>query len=257
MKKNVLFIALALFLSLPVWAQEETTRKETTITEEVQEAPATSSVVLNGSPYNFIFQWKKKATESHWTGLGYAFIDLAGLPGIDLNLSRSHSVLLNLADYFVPFNRNWLAVTGLGFDWSRYHFRGNNRLQTVDGKTAFVPDPENREYHASRLLVYYATIPLLLEYQTKINRNHSFFVYGGVEGLVKLYSKSQIDVKTPNGIKKEDYRDLNLLPVNFRFTARIGIENFSIFGYYQPVSMFESGKGPDIRSQGIGLMLNF
>jgi hypothetical protein len=263
MKKNVLTLAIAALFALPVFSQEsvilieEVTAAEDTV-PVVKETPEPgSSVIFDGSPYDFIFSWKKKAQESYWTGFGYAFLSLGGLEeGVDLNLSRSHAFFLNLTDYIISLNQNWLVTTGLGFDWSRYHFRGNNRLQATDGKTAFVTDPEN-EYRDSRLLVYYATIPVLLEYQTKINGDNIFFIYGGVEGLVKLYSKSQVDVKTPEGIRKDNYRDLNLLPLNLRFTARIGIEYFSLFGYYQPVSMFEKGKGPDVHPFGIGLMLNF
>ncbi|MDR0542049.1 MAG: PorT family protein [Dysgonamonadaceae bacterium] len=263
MKKNVLTLAFIALFAVSVFSQEEVIMEEMVAAEDTlpvaKDMPESgSSVIFDGSPYDFIFSWKKKkkAKESHWTGLGYAFLNLDGLAGVDLNLSRSHAFFLNLIDYIIPFNQNWLMATGLGFDWSRYHFRGNNRLQMIDGKTFFVTDAEN-EYRASRLLVYYATIPVLLEYQTKINRNNSFFIYGGVEGLVKLYSKSQVDVKIPEGVRKDDYRDLNLLPLNFRFTARIGVEYFSLFGYYQPVSMFEKGKGPEVYPCGIGMMLNF
>ncbi|GHV57398.1 hypothetical protein FACS1894182_06120 [Bacteroidia bacterium] len=261
MKKNVLTLAIVALFTLPVFSQEKVIIEEVTVTVDTvpvvtKKPDSVSSITFDGSPYDFIFSWKKKAQKSHWTGLGYAFLNLDGLEGVGLNLSRSHAFVLNLTDYIIPLNQNWLAATGLGFDWSRYHFRGNNRLQSIDGKTSFVTDTEN-EYRASRLLVYYATIPVLLEYQAKINQNNFFFIYGGIEGLVKLYSKSQVDVKTSGGIRKDDYRDLNLLPVNFRFTARIGIEHFSLFGYYQPLSMFEKEKGPDLHPYGIGLMLNF
>jgi hypothetical protein len=196
-------------------------------------------------------------TKSYWTGFGFAFSNLQNLTDANLNLSRSYSVILNLGSFIIPLHRNWLVTTGLGFDWSRYHFRGNIVLQEIGGATYFVPDRENREYRDSKLLVYYATLPLLMEYQTKINKRNSFFIYGGVEGLIKLYSKSQAEIKTPDGIKDVIYKDLNILPLNFRFALRTGFDDFSIFGYYQPCSIFEKDKGPDINPFGLGLMLNF
>jgi hypothetical protein len=161
-------------------------------------------------------------------------------------------------DYNVPLHYNWLFVTGLGFDWSRFHFRGNSALQRgSDGITRFIPDVEDRNSNSNKLLVYYATIPLLFEYQKKIGRGKTFFVNGGVEGLINLYSKSQVEVRTAReGDRKLSYRDLNILPVNFRMVLRTGFDDFSIFGYYQPCSMFQTGKGPELRSFGIGIALN-
>jgi hypothetical protein len=260
MKQYLFLIICTSLFFIPAFAEEtvENELNSTVVTvDEKGIESSQSSVSFDGSSYNFIFSWKKKATESHWTGLGFAFSNLAGLEDADLNLSRSYSVILNLGDYIVPIDNHWLFATGLGFDWSRYHFRGNTRLDAVDGKTSFRPDPEGRDYRDSKLLVYYATIPLILEYQHKGGRHNSFFIYGGVEGLVKCYSKSQAEIRTNDGIKKATFKDLNLLPLNFRFTLRAGFNDFSLFGYYQPTSMFEKDKGPDVSARGIGLMLNF
>jgi len=219
-----------------------------------------SNILFDGAPYNFAFSWMKKPTQSHWTGLGFAFSNLNGLDkeNVDLILNRSYSITFNAMDYNVPLHYHWLFVTGLGFDWSRYHFKGNAGLQNdVDGITRFIPDSEGRSYRSNKLLAYYATIPLLLEYQKKIGRGRTFFVNGGVEGLINLYSKSQVEVRTAqDGVKKVSYRDLNILPVNFRLVLRTGFNDFSIFGYYQPYSMFQAGKGPELRSIGIGVALN-
>jgi len=262
MKKNVLTLAFIVLFTLSAFSQEEVIVEEAVVAVDtvpivMAEPELKSSIFFNGSPYDFIFSWKKKANKSHWTGFGFAFSNLNNLGDVDLDLNRSYSIVLNLGEYLVPFNQHWLLATGLGFDWSRYHFRGNKSLQFADGRTDFLPDEEGRDYRDSKFLIYHATIPLLLEYQTKFNRRQRFFVYGGVEGLVKLYSKSQVEIKAPNGKTKEAYKGLNLVPLNFRFTGRIGFEDVSIFGYYQPFSMFEKGKGPDIHPYGIGLMLNF
>jgi hypothetical protein len=246
MKKFIsFFICGYLFISPALALNNETE------TEEEK-----SSVSIDGASYGFIFDWEKdkpKARESHWTGMGFAFSEMDKLPkGVDLKLDRSYSVILNLIDYNVPLSHHWLVGSGLGFDFSRYHFDRNIALQAIDGITQFVADPEGRSYRDSKFIINRATIPLLLEYQTK-----SFFVYGGVEGLVKLYSKSQAQIRTPDGIQKTNIEDLNLLPLNYRFIARIGFDKFSVFGYYQPHSIFEKSKGPNIDMHGLGMMLNF
>jgi hypothetical protein len=264
MKKNVLSLVFILLFALSVFSQEGAIIEEDVVADDIVlevktkvESESQSTVIFNGSPYDFIFSWKKKAKKSHWTGFGVAFSNLTGLGDVALDLSRSYSIVLNVGDYIIPFSQHWLMATGFGFDWNRYHFRGNNSLQVVDGRTNFYPDEEGRDYRNSKFRICYATIPLFLEYQTKFNRGQQFFVYGGVEGLVRLGSKSQAEIETPTGNVKEVYKSLNLLPLNFRFIGRLGFEHFSVFGYYQPFSMFEKGRGPEIHPYGIGLMLNF
>jgi hypothetical protein len=249
---------ILLTLALLVGAAPVALPQESAAGSVEDEADRRSSVSFSGSPYDFIFSWKKKAKKSHRPGIGFAFSNLEGLGdvGVDLNRSRSYSVVLNIGEHTVPLNQNWLMATGLGFDWSRYHFRGNRSLQSIGGRTVFYLD-DGREYRSSRFLIYYATVPLVLEYQAKVNRAQTFFVYGGLEGLIKLYSKSQAEIKTASGTSKETYRGLHLLPLNYRFTARMGLGGVSLFGYYQPLSMFEKGKGPDVHPCGLGLMLSF
>jgi hypothetical protein len=223
-----------------------------------------SSVSIDGASYSFIFNWKtqkshetrRKAHKAHWTGFGFAFSKLGNLSGAELKLDRSYSVILNLLEYNVPFDEHWIMASGLGFDWSRYHFKRNVALQTINGITQFAADPENKAYRDSKFIIYYASIPLILEYQTKFH-GYQTFIYGGVEGLVKLYSKSHAEIRTPDRIQETTFKDLNLLPLNYRLTLRASFGGLSIFGYYQPMSMFEKGKGPDIDARGLGMMLNF
>ena len=244
MKKHLLSTLAAVLFSFTLCAQDGDSK---------------SSIFYNGSSYGFHWSWKKKATkarEAHWSGLGFAFSNWKGLEDVDLRLNRSYSVVWNFGSYTIPIDHHWLFTTGLGFDWSRYHFKGDMGLREKDRLTQFLPDSEGRSYRDSKFLAYYATIPLLLEYQTKAGHK-TFFIYGGVEGMINLYSKSQVEIRTPEGIKKAHNKDLNVLPLNYRFTARIGFDGFSLFGYYQPNSPFEKGKGPDVQPYGMGVMLKF
>ena len=98
MKKRLLLVLVTVLFSVSLCAQNE------------------SSVLCDGSSYNFIFSWKKKATKAHWTGFGFAFSNLEGLEEVDLKRNRSYSVILNIGDYIVPLDHHWLLATGLGFD---------------------------------------------------------------------------------------------------------------------------------------------
>jgi len=216
-----------------------------------------SFAMLDGSLYDVVFSWKHKkplAKESHWAGLSFAFSDLKGLPkDVELSLERSYSISWNVEDWEIPIHRHWLLASGFGFDWSRWHFDGDAFLKNSDGITAF--NHYGSDLKDSKLLVYYGKIPLLLEYQTRFH-NRTFYIQGGIEGLVKLYSKSQIKFRNGGKNDREDFRNLKVYPVNARLFLHIGFNSFGVFGYYQPFSMFQSQHGPDIKSFGIGVSLN-
>ena len=218
-----------------------------------------SSVTVSGASYSFIFDWREHPSESHWTGFGYAFSTLRDIEyeNVDLNLSKSYSTSLNLSDCIYPLGYNWLIGSGLGFNWLRYNFGGIG-LENINNVTQFVPPGANETYYNGKLRVCYVTVPLFLEYQKK-NGGHTFFINGGVEGLIRCGSNSLVEVQPDSGKKHKSSlgRDLNILPVNFRFFMQVGFANLGFFGYYQPYSIFEKGKGPDVKPMGIGLKLSF
>jgi len=237
-----------------------TTETETTL-PTIKEMPK-SEVISDGASYSFIFSWKKKKyLNPHWTGFGMSFMNFAGknIPNSNLIASKSYAFSLNLFEYSIPIkNSNWIFVTGGGFDWFRYHFDDNVALTKVDGVTQLEPAPDGINYKSSKLLSYYITIPLLLEYQLPV-RNKNIYISGGAVGFIKYYSKSQVKYYDTEGHKRIDDkgRDLNLRPIDLKLRLQIGFGDFSAFAYYSPFSMFEKDKGPDLKTYNIGLMMGF
>ncbi len=223
------------------------------------EVPAKSSATYDGTSYSIMFNWKKKNKawiEPHWNGIGMALANFDGINNTtaDLSISTSYSFIINPIEYKAQLSNHWLLVSGVGLDFTRYHFKDNVGLTVIDGVTKFV-ESTDETYKSSKLLTYYITIPLLLEYQTKLAHN-TFYVSGGMVGYIKYYSKSQIDVNVNGGIEARSLgRDLNILPVNGRFMLQTGIGNIRFYAYYSPFSLFEKGKGPEIKPIGIGIVL--
>lgn len=212
-----------------------------------------SSVMYDGSSYNFIFSWKKKKHLSpHWTGIGMGFMNYDDIPNGNLKMSTSHNFTVNIIDFHKQIkNSNWLLVSGIGSEWSRYHFDDNSALTKKDGITVFEPAPEGINYKATQLIAYYVTIPLLLEYQTS-----NFHISGGVVGFLKYYSKSQVKFKDDEGTHKVSMgQDLNIRPIDMRFRLQMGINNVGVYAYYAPFSMFSKDKGPDLKTYTIGIMI--
>jgi hypothetical protein len=256
--KKYLFLLACIALSTSVFAQDE----DDTILSKTEESK--SFVLLDGINTDLVFFWDKKrraerekAESEHWSGSRFEFINLEGLQGANLKQSQSYAISIMPIDFHHAINKHWLVVSGAEVEWARYHFAGDMGLEGKSDFTHFAPALEGFSYKSSKLLVYNINIPLVLEYQTKMSSNHTFHINGGVEGIIRCYSKSQVDIRTPRGVVKTSLgRDLNLRPINMRFVLKVGIDDFGIFGYYQPFSMFEPGKGPEIRSFGIGIGIN-
>ena len=263
MRQLIIILAFSLF-TISVFAddikqpQDTVTGLVTTTRTETEKIIPTvvepeSSVMYDGSSYNFIFSWKKKKHLSpHWTGIGMGFMNYDDIPNGNLKMSTSHNFTVNIIDFHKQIkNSNWLLVSGIGSEWSRYHFDDNSALTKKDGITVFEPAPEGINYKATQLIAYYVTIPLLLEYQTS-----NFHISGGVVGFLKYYSKSQVKFKDDEGTHKVSMgQDLNIRPIDMRFRLQMGINNVGVYGYYAPFSMFSKDKGPDLKTYTIGIMI--
>jgi hypothetical protein len=260
-EKNIVqMYADTTYLAVKASDDDVASKSSTIISNNDQYVSQNSSATYDGSPYNIMFAWKKKtkAKNPHWNGMGIALANFDGMNNVnaDLAISTSYSFIINPIDYCVPISSHWLLVSGMGLDFSRYHFKGNVGLTVVDGITKFVRSADE-SYKSSKLITYYITVPLLLEYQTKLS-NRTFYISGGVVGYIKYYSKSQIDVKVEGGIEARNLgRDLNILPVNGRLMFQTGISDISFYAYYSPFSLFEKGKGPDLKPIGVGIVLDF
>lgn len=229
----------------------------TTTNIEVREAKTTekSKIEYDGSSYNFIFSWKKKKhLHPHWTGFGISFLHYNDIPNGNIKMSKSLNYTINLFDFHKQIgNSNWIFVSGIGSEWSNFHFDDNAALVKKDGITIFEPAPNNITYKTNKLTAHYLTIPILLEYQVS-----NFHISGGAVGFLKFYSRSHVKYNNDDDktIKETMGRDLNIRPIDLKLRLQVGIDDISIFGYYSPFSMFEKGKGPKLKSTAIGVILS-
>lgn len=256
--KNIIIILITLATTQLLNANNLTQETTQALNDSIGNSN-TNIYAENGENIEFTFIWNKrdrKKLSSHWSGFGMSFMNYNDnkIPNGKIKRSSSHNFTLNLMSYGKQLGHSsFLVVTGLGFDWSRYHFDNNSALTKVDGITMFQPAPEGINYKSTKMLAYYITIPLMLEYQVK-----GIHASAGAVVFFKYYSKSQVKYYDEEGKHKMNMgRDLNIRPVDLRLKAQIGINNVSLFGYYAPISMFESGKGPQLKTSSIGVMLHF
>lgn len=210
---------------------------------------------------------KKYTMEPHWAGIGWGFANISNsslqfnnIDGVSLKSESSNEFFFNLIEKILPVYRNNLGLTtGLGFNWRNYFFDANQHFSEIDGVTIVENAAAGIDYKYSRLRTFYLTVPLLLEWQPTFGKNHQFFIAAGAVGGVNTSAKHKIKYKDANNttVKKITGKGLNAAPVSLDFLGQIGYGPWNVYVKYAPFSIFQSQKGPNIRSVSVGAMLNF
>ncbi len=210
---------------------------------------------------------RKYTMEPHWAGIGWGFANIAdqqyninNINGVSLKSESSNEFFFNLIEKILPIYRNNLGLTtGLGFNWRNYFFDANQHFTEVAGVTIVENAPAGTEYEYSRLRTFYINVPLLLEWQPTFGKSQKFFVSAGVVGGVNTSATHKLKYKdvSDNTIRKITGKGLNIAPVTLDFLGQIGYGSWNVYAKYSPFSMFQSQKGPEMRSVSVGAMLNF
>ncbi|MCX7861725.1 MAG: hypothetical protein N2449_01875 [Bacteroidales bacterium] len=176
---------------------------------------------------------------------------------LDLNIPKSINFNLNLFEHSITIiPKKTGIVTGLGLAWHRYRF---NRQTILFGDAYTLAFTYDSLVKKSQLNIVYLRLPLFLEFHIPINQSKDkLYIAGGVVGSlrIKSYNKS---VYFPGSDKKlfKNNDDFHLMPVNYSFELRFGINNVGIYINYMPVPLFKSGKGPELYPWASGISLNF
>jgi hypothetical protein len=204
--------------------------------------------------------------EPHWAGIGWGFANISNasfkinnIDGVSLKSGSSSEFFVNLIEKILPIYKNRLGITtGLGFNWRTYSLDYNTHFVNSNGLTDVYDALVGVKYEYSKLKTAHITLPVLLEWQPS-GLHDNFFVSAGIICGIKTYSVSKIKFKNESGdmIKRVEDKGLNVSPLSLDYYAQIGYGSFNVFAKYSPFSIFESGKGPDVRAVSLGLVLDF
>ena len=203
----------------------------------------------------------------HWAGLeagfnNYLHIESMTLPEeisyMLLNTSRSNCFNLNFSQVNIGFSRYTGLVTGIGVNWNSYRFEGMNSIAVGnDGTiTALIPI-ETVPLKKSKFNTLYLNFPLMFEVQIPAGYNR-LNIAAGVIGGVKLNAWTKLVYDDGEKVRARGDYNLNLLRGGV--TARIGYENFMIYGSYYLTPWFQDLKGPNgynLEPFEIGLAFTF
>lgn len=168
----------------------------------------------------------------------------------DLVASKSWEWGLNLWDGSLNLSHNWAIASGLGFGYTSYRIDGGKALYRVDGETILMDAPEESTLSKSRLRYYHFRLPIVLEWQQRINRNGPLFFSFGPEIETRMWARSKAKV---DGKKKTLARDLNTHPVGINLLAQAGYGDWGFYARYSTANLFESGKGPKLYPFSMGI----
>ena len=213
---------------------------------------------------------KKKKFKGHWAGFEFGlnnYLDqensinrTAENEFLDINTGRSWNVNLNFTQYSLPIISNRFGlVSGLGFEWSNYHFSNPTTIQKLDGYI----QPDSLSVSGSkknRLQTTYLTAPLLLELQLLDGkRKDRLYLAGGLIGGVKLFSKTKVVYYESDGSKQKNVskEDFYLSPFRYGLTARAGYKMIKVYVNYYMTPLFLDTRGPELYPVAAGLVVSF
>ena len=159
---------------------------------------------------------------------------------------------------------NFSFVPGIGFGLERYKFVNNYFLDNSNGTVTMLPAANFPlgnvgSLKKSQLITNYFDVPVEFRFSTQPedpSKGFKVSVGGRVGYLFDSFTK--IKYSEDGETKKlKDYESFNLNKFRYSLSAKIGIGNFAIFGYYNLSTLFKDGQDPGSGNSATTHMKNF
>jgi len=193
---------------------------------------------------------RRRHFKGHWAGVEIGLnnyltsdnkISLpAGIDYMTLHTGKSLNFNCNFTQLSIGLARHIGFVTGLGINWNNYVFDGNNNILKAENGIIEILEPGDL-LKKSKFTTVYLDLPVLLEFQIPTDHQR-LNISAGPVGEVKLLSHTKMVFENKDKVKSNDDLSLNMLRLGA--TARIGYENFTIYGTYYFTPLFKAGKSP-------------
>ncbi len=205
-----------------------------------------------------------KSFKGHWSAFevglnNYLTADNSISPDeqyMEINTGKSWNFNLNFAQVSLPVYRDRVGfVSGLGIEWSNYHFSNSNTIEKDVANRKIIPkDLSNMALKKNRLQTTYLTAPILLEVQLGRKDSKKVALSGGVIAGLKLSSHTKY--KTGDN-KEKDKDDFYLNSFRYGYTARIHYDNIGLYFNYYNTPLFMNSKGPELYPFAAGMIFSF
>ena len=209
-----------------------------------------------------------RSFKGHWTGIEFGFNNYNHVTNMDLpdeiaymslHSGKSTAFNINFSQISLGLFRHFGFVSGLGLNWNNYVFsRDNNIIIGANGALEELISQDDAPIRKSKFTTLYLNVPAILELQMPTGEGHLLNIGAGVIGGIKLHSHTKMAFEDNEKLKSNT--DLNLNLLRGGVTARIGYENFMIYGTYYLTPWFKENRGPgfyNLEPFEIGLALTF
>jgi len=233
MYKNILVIVLLGFI-YPVYSQNDTISKHLYMEFEF------NFDFLNNTPSGYKAQWNKS---------------LGGEFDLRYNIKLGNKGLI-----FTP-----------GFGLSKLQFYSNLKFDLLNNKTEIQIIPDNQDYYKNGFNFTFVSLPFLLRYVTKPNKNNLYFSFeGGLDIGYIVNSEIDYSIKSNEIITTSSIiNNSNINPIQNRIIGRISARRFKIYnnqkvglstflgGEYSLSSIFKQNEGPNLKYYCLGFGVGF
>jgi hypothetical protein len=178
----------------------------------------------------------------------------------DINTAKSNVWNIYLPNINLGITRHFGFVSTIGLNFNSYRFDGNNNINKNGyGEIGPLYPDSGIVFTKSKLYTTYLVLPLLLETQIPVNGSHheTVNISAGLIGAVKLCSKNKVVFDDGDKQKTKSKDDFSMNVLRWGATARLGYENFQVFGTTYFTQLFEKGKGPELYPYEVGIALTF
>ncbi len=210
---------------------------------------------------------EKRKSEAHWAGIemGFNMLTNASMgtsfpnnPYWENDPARSLSWNWNIFEHKFQIVHEYVGITtGLGISFQQFALKNNYRIYDTPDSVYAQIDTVYR-YDKNKLKATYLTVPLLLEFNTNIDADRSFYLAAGVIGSVRIGSKTKyVGEADGNEFKRKDKGTYGLSAFRVDGTVRLGYANWGVFANYSLIPLFETSKTTEVYPLTFGLSYNF
>lgn len=139
---------------------------------------------------------------------------------------------------------------GVEVAWNNFMFEGNRIAQKDPTGVAFVD--AGRDLQKSKLTVCTIGIPVVPRL-TFYDGDGRKICHLGFGGYVNYRLDSYRKIKEADGNKDRRHSDFYLNSARYGLVAHLGLRSFDFFAKYDLNPLFETGKGPDVRTLTFGI----
>jgi hypothetical protein len=178
----------------------------------------------------------------------------------DINTAKSNVWNFLFPNINLGLGRHIGFVSTIGLNFNSYRFDGNNNItKNSYGEIGPLYPDSGIIYTKSKLYTTYLTLPLILEGQIPVNGSHhkTLNIGAGVIGAVKLCSKNKVVFDDGDKQKAKSKDDFSMNVLRWGATARLGYDQFQVFGTTYFTQLFEKGKGPELYPYEVGIAFTF